>query len=82
MKRMSTYNYRYHTLYSRIISSGLHNSTGSLGFLQGILQLLDQNAGFVENSETLWRFWSAVVQPLQEHIIKVSTYVGFFLKNT
>ena len=68
----SLYIYRYHTLYSTIINSGLHNSSGSLGFLQGILQLLEQNASFVENSEMLWRFWSAVVQPLQEHITKVS----------
>ena len=65
------FGYSYHSLYSTIVGSGLFNSSMSLGFLQAVLQILDQNASFVENSEMLWRFWSAVVQPLLEHITKV-----------
>ncbi|XP_061193994.1 telomere-associated protein RIF1-like [Saccostrea echinata] len=59
----------YNTLYSKLVNIGI-GGPGSLEFAQSVLHLLDINTEFIEGAESLWRFWSTVVNPLQEFIVK------------
>lgn len=63
--------HRFFLLLEKFIDSGLTNQSGALAFCKVVLQILDQSASKLENRETLWRMWSAVVNPLHEHIAKV-----------
>ncbi|KAK3108131.1 hypothetical protein FSP39_001720 [Pinctada imbricata] len=62
---------RYITLFKTLISTCVGTSA-TLGFCQSVIQLLDRNAEFVDNAETLWRMWSEVTHPLHDYINQTS----------
>ncbi|XP_062606334.1 telomere-associated protein RIF1-like [Saccostrea cucullata] len=59
----------YNTLYSKLVNIVV-GGPGSLEFTQSVLHLLDVNSEFIEGAESLWRFWSTVVNSLQQFIVK------------
>lgn len=64
-------------MFSGLISSGTSHTSGVLGFLQSVLEILSSNAEFVSDKETFCKLWTAVVTPLLEHVTKVCKGCNF-----
>ncbi|XP_060601192.1 telomere-associated protein RIF1-like isoform X2 [Ruditapes philippinarum] len=62
----------YHDLFSSLLTNGTGNSTSTLGFLQSMMEILKENAKYVEEKETLWRLWSALEHLVLQHISKTN----------
>ncbi|KAL5006938.1 hypothetical protein ScPMuIL_015744 [Solemya velum] len=62
----------FFSLLNTLINYGMSNPSGALEFCYSIVQLLGRNASFVDDGEILWRLWSAIIHPLQEHITQTN----------
>nr|XP_006822116.1 PREDICTED: telomere-associated protein RIF1-like [Saccoglossus kowalevskii] len=59
----------YFCILEHLVERGMSNPTAVLGFAQSVLELLNTVTVTTDNSETIWRIWSIVVNPMLQHVV-------------
>ena len=63
--------FRFFIIMEKLMGHGITNPVGALGFLQTCTERLEGNVNKLA-TDVMWRMWSVIVNPLLEHIMKVS----------
>lgn len=63
---------KFYVLLEKLVALVLGMQASVLQSCHTMLQLVKKSASFVEHKEALWRMWSIIVNPLHEHINKVT----------
>ena len=63
---------KFFVLLEKLVKTALSTPSNALQSCDNMLQLVVKATSSVDNKESLWRMWSAIVHPLQQQINQVN----------